>query len=157
MTWYMPWYMYEINQPEISNSVSYNSFWFENFKVKLKSNWNDEFIFRRGYLLDAIPVLQNSNIYYLHDWHLQYSLLTVTYVGDSHQDCATTYTLLQNKRWRWCGAPLPPPPPIIFEGRSWPQQTIYHWNIGKIFWFRDFMNNFHEINPQWLQKKISNF
>ena len=39
------------------------------------------------------------------------------------------YTLLQNKRWRWCeaGRPPPPPPPIIFEGRSLPQQTMYHW------------------------------
>ena len=24
---------------------------------------------------------------------------------------STYYTLLQNKRWRWCGVPSPPPPP----------------------------------------------
>ena len=41
------------------------------------------------------------------------------------------YTLMQNKAWRWCGAP--PPPPIIFEGQNLPQQTVYHWkaNLSK--------------------------
>ena len=29
------------------------------------------------------------------------------------------HTLLQNKRWRSCGAPPPPPPPIIFEGGNY--------------------------------------
>ena len=49
-----------------------------------------------------------------------------------------------------------PPPPIIFERLKLPQQIIYrrkenlsespnHQNIGKIFWFRDFMSNFREI------------
>ena len=38
-------------------------------------------------------------------------------------NCKLHYTLLQNKRWRWC----PSTPPIIFEGRNWPQQTIYRW------------------------------
>ena len=28
---------------------------------------------------------------------------------------------------RWCGAPPLPSPPIIFEGRNLPQQTVYHW------------------------------
>ena len=61
---------------------------------------------------------------------------------------------LQNKRMRRCG--VPPPPPIIFERLKLPQQIIYrrkenlsespnHKNIGKIFWFRDFMSNFREI------------
>ena len=50
----------------------------------------------------------------------------------------------------------PPPPPIIFERLKLPQQIIYRRkenlsrvriikNIGKIFWFRDFMSNFREI------------
>ena len=36
---------------------------------------------------------------------------------------------LQNKRWRWLGAPPPPSPPIIFEveRQILPQQTIYRW------------------------------
>ena len=48
------------------------------------------------------------------------------------------------------------PPPIIFERLKLSQQIIYrrkenlsespnHKNIGKIFWFRDFMSNFREI------------
>ena len=46
------------------------------------------------------------------------------------------YTLLQNKRWRWCREErgrAPPPPPIIFEGRNLLQQAIYHWkgNLSK--------------------------
>ena len=48
--------------------------------------------------------------------------------------CRWHYELLQNKRWRWCGAPPPPPPPpIIFEGWNLPQYTIYHWkgNLSK--------------------------
>ena len=54
---------------------------------------------------------------------------------------------------RWCGVA---PPPIIFERLKLPQQIIYRRkenlsgdriikNIGKIFWFRDFMSNFREI------------
>ena len=46
------------------------------------------------------------------------------------RDPESNYTLLQNKRWRWCGVP---PPPIIFEGRNLSQQTIHHWkgNLSK--------------------------
>ena len=51
---------------------------------------------------------------------------------------------------------MAPPPPIIFERLKLPQQIINrrkenlsespnHKNIGKIFWFRDFMSNFREI------------
>ena len=65
------------------------------------------------------------------------------------------------------GAP-PPPPPIICEGRNLPQQTIYHWkgNLSKSsIHFRCRQNilisrlyeQFREMAPQWLQKKISNF
>ena len=32
------------------------------------------------------------------------------------------YTILQNKRMRWCGVP---PPPITFERLTLPQQIIY--------------------------------
>ena len=60
------------------------------------------------------------------------------------------YTILQNKRMRRC-------PPIIFERLKLPQQIIHrrkenlsespnHKNIGKMFWFRDFMSNFREID-----------
>ena len=63
------------------------------------------------------------------------------------------YTYLQNKRMRRCGVA---PPPIFFERLKLPQQIIYrrkenlsespnHQNIGKIFWFRDFMSNFSEV------------
>ena len=56
----------------------------------------------------------------------------------------------------------PPPTPIIFERQILPQQTIYRWKgsltasrihfkYWKIFGFRDFMRNFHEITSQWLQ------
>ena len=65
------------------------------------------------------------------------------------------YKILQNKRMRRCGVP-PPPPPIIFERLKLPNKLyivgkrIYRRvriikNIGKIFWFRDFMSNFREI------------
>ena len=54
---------------------------------------------------------------------------------------------------RRCGVA---PPPIIFERLTLPQQIIYRWkgnlsespnhkNIGKIFWFRDFMSNLSEV------------
>ena len=63
------------------------------------------------------------------------------------------YTYLQNKRMRRCGVA---PPPIIFERLKFPHKLyivgkrIYRRvriikNIGKIFWFRDFMSNFREI------------
>ena len=55
---------------------------------------------------------------------------------------------------RRCGVA---PPPIIFERLKLPQQIVYRRNqriyrrvriiknIGKIFWFRDFMSNFREL------------
>ena len=60
-------------------------------------------------------------------------------------------------------SPPPPPPPIIFEGRNVPQKLyingkgIYQrvrfiLDIDKIFCFCDFMSNFREMTPQWLQK-----
>ena len=59
-------------------------------------------------------------------------------------------------RIKGCGGAGWPPPPIIFERLKLPQQIIYRRkriyrrvriikNIGKIFWFRDFMSNFREI------------
>ena len=64
----------------------------------------------------------------------------------------TNYTILQNKRMRR----LPPPPPTNNFPLSYPNKLyiagkrIYLrvriiLNIGKIFWFRDFMSNFREI------------
>ena len=64
--------------------------------------------------------------------------------------------------------PGAPRPPVIFDGRNLPQQTIYRWkgNLSKspihfrcrqIFSFRDFMSNFREMTPQWLQKKFQTF
>ena len=85
--------------------------------------------------------------------------------------CQKLYTLLQNKRWRWCGATLSPRQ-AIFEGQTWPQQTIYHWKgnlmasrihfkYWKIFWFCNFMSNFCEKISQWLfngsRKKFQTF
>ena len=65
------------------------------------------------------------------------------------------YTYLQNKRMRRCGVP-PPPHQQFSKDLSYPNKLyivgkrIYRRvriikNIGKIFWFRDFMSNFREI------------
>ena len=40
--------------------------------------------------------------------------------------CKSVYTIIQNKRRRWLGAP----PLIIFERKNLPQQTVYHWKIN---------------------------
>ena len=68
--------------------------------------------------------------------------------------------------------PPPPPPPIIFERRSWPQQTIYYWKgnvmasrIHFKYWKKYFdFATLWEIFAKWLCKdsamapeKISNF
>ena len=67
------------------------------------------------------------------------------------------YTILQNKRMQQCRVPPPPPPHQQFSNDlSYPNKLyivgkrIYRRvriikNIGKIFWFRDFMSNFREI------------
>ena len=71
-----------------------------------------------------------------------------------------------------------PPPPIIFEGRNLPQQTIRHWkgNLSKSPWkgnlskspirfryrqnilisrlYEQFSRNDSAKAPQWLQKKF---
>ena len=75
------------------------------------------------------------------------------------------YTLLQNK---WSGG-VGRPPPIIFEGQNWPQQTIYHWKgdlmasrIHFKYWknilisrhYEQFSRNDSAMAPQWLQKKF---
>ena len=58
------------------------------------------------------------------------------------------------------GSPLPTD---NFEGRNWPQQTIYCWKgnlmasrIHFKYWkYFDFaMSNFREMTPQWFQKKL---
>ena len=64
------------------------------------------------------------------------------------------------------------PPPIIFEGRNLPQQTIYHWKgnllkspihfryqqntlISRLY--EEFLRNDSAKAPQWLQKKFQTF
>ena len=65
----------------------------------------------------------------------------------------TNYTILQNKRMRRCGVSLPPPPPTNNFRLNYPNKLyivgngIYPrvWiilNIGKIFWFCDFNEQF---------------
>ena len=72
------------------------------------------------------------------------------------------YTILQNKRRRWLGAPPPPPPPpTLFERQILPQQTIYRWKgnltasrIHFKYWknilISRFYEQFREMAPQWL-------
>ena len=80
-------------------------------------------------------------------------------------------TLLQNKRGRWFWAPSPSVHLwtdgvtcidilyIILKGILW--RFRFNLNFSKIFWFRDFMSNYGEMTPQWLQngcpKKIQTF
>ena len=37
------------------------------------------------------------------------------------------------------------------------EESDFFLDIDKMFWFRNFTNNFRKMTPQWLQKKISNF
>ena len=64
--------------------------------------------------------------------------------------------------------PPPPTPPIVLKDQIYPNKLyiigkgIYRrvrfiLDIDKIFWFRDFMSNFREMTPQWLQKKFQTF
>ena len=84
------------------------------------------------------------------------------------------YTVLQNRRQRWLGAPPPPPPPpppIIFEPYVLLQQTIYRWkrnltanmihfkylkNILILRFYQQFLRNGSAMAPEPLFEKISN-
>ena len=79
------------------------------------------------------------------------------------------YTILQNKRMRWCG--VPPPPQIIFERLKLPQQIIYRrkGNLSESpnhqeYWGNILISRFYEqFSPSsrnlghfWKFEKISN-
>ena len=64
----------------------------------------------------------------------------------------TNYTILQNKSMRRCGVPPPTnnfrlsyPNKLYIVGKEIYPRVRIILNIGKIFWFRDFMSNFREV------------
>ena len=78
------------------------------------------------------------------------------------------YTLLQNKKMRWCGVP---PPPIIFERLKLPQQIIYRRKVNlsespnhRKYWENILISRFYGQFPRssrilghfWKFEKISN-